>query len=105
MKYRILIIAIIFMVNILMLFGGIAFQKLLGVKNQYFLLLFTGLEMEIFGIYLFGTVYGMENLSVIGIIDLGHELFIWFILTDLLIVEKSSPAILKRLGNPLLHPL
>jgi predicted permease len=93
------IIVIIFLVNILMLFGGIGFQKLLGVQNQYFPFLFTGFEMGMLGIPLFGTVYGMENLSVIGIIDLGHELFIWFILTALLIGVKEKTRNFKKIGQ------
>jgi len=93
------IIMMVFMVNVLMLFGGIAFQKMLAVKNRYFPFLFTGFEMGMLGISLFGTVYGMKNLSVIGIIDLGHELFIWFILTALLIGVKEQSRNFKKIGQ------
>ena len=44
----------------------------------------TGFEFGMLGISLFGTAYGMDQVGVISVVGLPHELFIWFVFVTLL---------------------
>jgi predicted permease len=46
--------------------------------------LMTGFEFGMLGISLFGTAYGMNQVGVISVVGLTHELFIWFVFVTLL---------------------
>lgn len=46
--------------------------------------LMTGFEFGMLGISLFGTAYGMNQVGVISVLGLPHELFIWFVFVTLL---------------------
>lgn len=46
--------------------------------------LMTGFEFGMLGISLFGTAYGMNQVGVISVVGLPHELFIWFVFVTLL---------------------
>lgn len=96
------IVIIIILVNLLMLLAGKITGFVLKVKNPYFPLLFTGFEMGMLGISLFGTVYGMQNLTIFGILDLGQELFVWFILTALLMGIRDGSSDFKKIGTSFL---
>ena len=78
-----LIIPGIFILNILLLIAGKYISKLLGGKYSPFL--FTGFEYGMFAIAVFTAAYGTSSASYIAIIDLGHELFIWFIFVTVLL--------------------
>ena len=79
----ILIIPGIFILNIILLFTGKFISKLIGGKYSPFL--FTGFEYGMFAIAVFTAAYGTSAASYIAIIDLGHELFIWFIFVTILL--------------------
>ncbi len=79
-----LVILVIFLANILMLFLGRGFAGLFAVENPYFPLLFTGFEVGMLGIPLFGAVYGLENVKYMGVVQIGQELYVWFILLGLI---------------------
>jgi predicted permease len=78
------IVLIMFALNFLMLGIGRLLSVFIAAENVYFPLMFTGFEMGMLGFSLFGTVYGMEGLSAIGILDLGQEAYVWFVLTAFL---------------------
>ena len=82
-KYIVIITVILFL-NALMLGIGKAIQYLLKIDNPYFSLMFTGFEMGMLGFSLYGSVYGPESIGFIGVLDLGQEIFVWFILVSLL---------------------
>lgn len=46
--------------------------------------LFTGFELGMIGFALFSAVYGVAELPALGVLALGHEIFVWFILVTLL---------------------
>jgi len=93
-KY-IVIILIIFGLNILMLGIGRLLKILLKIDNKYFTIMFTGFEMGMLGFSLYGSVYGPENISYIGVLDLGQEIFVWFILTSILLSFQNTTINIK----------
>lgn len=92
-EYLVILIIVIF-VNLFMLYVGKFISPLFKKDDPYLKLLFTGFEMGMLGIPLFTAIYGTANVKFIGIIDIGHELFIWFILLGILLklrqVSKGS---------------
>ena len=70
------------------------FGRFLGPRVQpdhpYFKFLMTGFEYGMLGISLFGSAYGMGNIGVFAVVDLGHELFIWFAFLPLLLRERDG---------------
>lgn len=86
------IILIMFFVNLVMLVFGSIFHLFVAKSEPYFPLMFTGFEMGMLGFSLFGTVYGVQNLSTMGILDLGQELYVWFALATLLLHLRDGAA-------------
>jgi malate permease and related proteins len=76
---------------------GVALKPRLAPDRPYFPFMMTGFEYGMLGVSLFGSAYGLENLGYIAIMDLGHELFIWFVFLALLLARRdgaSSPVTL-----------
>jgi predicted permease len=65
-------------------------QKALGIQHVYFPFLVTGFEYGMLGISLFGTAYGLERIGYIAVVDLGHEIFIWFVFLALLLMRRDG---------------
>jgi malate permease and related proteins len=89
----ILFIPGILLLNVLLLYIGKLASRYTGGKYSSFL--FTGFEYGMFAIAVFTAAYGPESASYIAIIDLGHELFIWFIFVTVLLSvsgKKQSAA-------------
>jgi len=61
-----------------------------GADHEYFPFLMTGFEYGMLGISLYGSAYGLDKIGHIAIVDLGHELFIWFIFLALLIKKRDG---------------
>lgn len=82
---------------------GLLFGKWLAPHHPWFPFLFTGFEYGMLGVSLFGGAYGMEAVGYIAIVDLPHELFIWFVFAPMLMVRRdgrSNPsAILKMFAT------
>ncbi len=70
------------------------FGRFLGPRVQpdhpYFKFLMTGFEYGMLGVSLFGSAYGMAKFGVFAVVDLGHELFIWFAYLPLLLRERDG---------------
>lgn len=75
---------------ILLYLLGIGLHRLLKIKGEYFPFLMTGFEYGMMGVALFGAAYGLEQISKLAIIDLGHEIFIWFVYVALLIRKRDG---------------
>jgi hypothetical protein len=56
----------------------------------------TGFEFGMVGITLFGTAYGLDNVGYIAIVDLSHELFIWFVLVTILVAKRDGVSSFGR---------
>jgi predicted permease len=75
----------------LVLFGlGFLIRRTFNVSHPYFPFLITGFEYGMLGVSLFGSAYGLEKLGYIAVVDLGHEIFIWFIFLAALMVKRDS---------------
>jgi predicted permease len=60
------------------------------IRYSYFPYLTTGFEYGMLGISLFGAAYGVEKIGHIAVVDLGHEIFIWFVFLPLLLVKRDG---------------
>ena len=69
---------------------GIWLRPRLGGEHAYFPFLLTGFEYGMLGVSLFGSAYGLENIGTIAIVDLGHEVFIWFVFLALLLMRRDG---------------
>lgn len=76
-------------VCLLLLGVGELFRRLTR-GSAYQRLLFTGFELGMLGFALFTAVYGVAKLPALGVLALGHELFIWFVFASLLRIEASD---------------
>ncbi len=84
------IFALIFLLCVGLLGLGRLLRQWLNLPHPYFPFLITGFEYGMLGISLFGSVYGLENIGIIAVIDLGHELFIWFVFLALLLQQREG---------------
>lgn len=84
------IFGLIFLVCVALLWLGLFLKKQRQIPHPYFPFLMTGFEYGMLGISLFGSVYGLENIGYIAVIDLGHELFIWFVFLAFLLKEREG---------------
>ncbi|NWG16310.1 MAG: permease [Chloroflexi bacterium] len=62
----------------------------LRIEHPYFPFLMTGFEYGMLGVSLFGGAYGLEQIGYIAVVDLGHELFIWFVFLALLLMKRDG---------------
>lgn len=67
-----------------------AVNRLVAPSHPYFPFMATGFEYGMLGVALYGGVYGLENIKYIAVIDLGHEIFIWFIMLPFLLLKKQD---------------
>lgn len=59
-------------------------------EHEYFPFLMTGFEAGMLGISLFGTAYGLDRVGFLAVVDLGQELFIWFVFLALMLVKRDG---------------
>ena len=84
------IIAGMFLLNVLLLMFGKTAGKI-NRNNIYSPFLFSGFEYGMFAIGVFTAAYGENAIAPIAVVDLGHELFIWFVyVTALMSVSKKK---------------
>ncbi|WP_119067248.1 AEC family transporter [Aggregatilinea lenta] len=82
-----------------MLASSRAAQRRWSLPHLYFPFLMTGFEYGMIGVALFGSAYGLDRIGPLAVMDLGHELFIWFVfLTYMLSIRDGAqrPAQLAR---------
>lgn len=75
---------------LLLLGYGALLRRVFSIQHDYFPYLTTGFEFGMVGITLFGTAYGLENVGYIALIDLSHELFIWFVFVTMLVAKRDG---------------
>jgi predicted permease len=74
-----------------LLYGlGSLLRRRLNIQREYFPFLLTGFEYGMLGVSLFGSAYGLENIGYIAVVDLGHEIFIWFVFLALLLMRRDK---------------
>ena len=85
---------VIFLLCVGLLALGRFLRPRLAAQHPYFPFLMTGFEYGMLGVSLFGSAYGLESIGYIAVMDLGHELFIWFVLLAYLLMQRDG------LGSP-----
>ncbi len=88
-KY-LLVFALIFALNVTLFALGRVLKARLRVEYLYFPFLMTGFEYGMLGVSLFGSAYGLDKIGYIAVIDLGHELFIWFVFLAFLLMLRDG---------------
>jgi predicted permease len=86
----VLIFAAIFLLCVMLYIVGVEVAKHFGFSHPYFPFLMTGFEYGMLGVSLFGGAYGLDQIGYIAVIDLGHELFIWFVFLALLLRRRDG---------------
>ena len=88
-----------FTLCVLLFLLGKFLEKQFKIEHPYFPYLMTGFEYGMLGISLFGSAYGLERIGYFAVVDLGHEIFIWFVFLPLLLMKREgsqSPAIVGK---------
>ncbi len=80
----------ILVVCVVLWYYGVFARRALRLNQDYFPFLTTGFEFGMLGITLFGAAYGMQYVGYIAVVDLSHELFIWFVFVTLLIRKRDG---------------
>jgi predicted permease len=81
---------VIFFLCVVLYGLGRLMRPRLAPNQTYFPFLTTGFEYGMLGISLFASAYGLQNIGYIAVIDLGHEIFIWFVFLALLMMTRES---------------
>ncbi len=85
-----IIFVLIFSLCILLYIVGLGIQSRFSAGTEYFPFLTTGFEYGMLGISLFGAAYGVERIGYIAVVDLGHEIFIWFVMLPMLLLRRDG---------------
>ncbi len=85
-----LIFVVILLICVVMYGIGVTIRTRIGASREYYPFLMTGFEFGMVGIPLFGAAYGLEAVGYIAIVDLSHELFIWFVFVTLLRLRRDG---------------
>ncbi|TVR00381.1 MAG: hypothetical protein EA403_11635 [Spirochaetaceae bacterium] len=90
------IFATILIVCVVLWFYGVWSGRTVWRGRPYHPFLTTGFEFGMLGIPLFAAAYGMQYVGYIAIVDLSHELFIWFVFVTLLLRRRDGAASLAQ---------
>ena len=85
-----IIFLVLFFLCIALFFLGNILRKQFKIKYSYFPYLITGFEYGMLAVSLFGAAYGLDKIGYIAVVDLGHEVFIWFVFFPLLLVKRDG---------------
>jgi predicted permease len=80
---------------------GYGVERFLGRRRPVPFLM-TGFEFGMLGISLFGTAYGMQNVGVISVVGLPHEVFIWFVFVTLMRIRYGGSSSLSETARSFL---
>jgi len=96
------IFAFIFLLCVLLFLLGQFLKKQFNFRYSYFPYLTTGFEYGMLGLSLFGAAYGLEKIGYIAVVDLGHEIFIWFVFLPLLLIKRDGAQNPKAIAKSFL---
>ena len=88
-RYAVVVVTT-FLLGIVLFILGRALQPRFGAQHGYFPFLMTGFEAGMLGISLYGAAYGLDHVGSFAIVDLGHEIFIWFVFLALLLAKRDG---------------
>ena len=98
LKFLVVVLLVFGVCGLMILIGKIL-SRPLGIQSPYFSLMFGGFETGMLGYAIFISVYGIENIDKIAIIDLGQVLFVFFVLMALLIRQRDGTQEFGQLGR------
>ena len=84
------IVVVTFLLGVVLYILGRALQPRFGARHEYFPFLMTGFEAGMLGISLYGAAYGLEYVGSFAVVDLGQEIFIWFVFLALLLAKRDG---------------
>lgn len=93
------IFGLMFGLCVLLFLLGQLLKRQLKISQEYFPFLTTGFEYGMLGVSLFGSAYGLEKIGTIAVVDLGHEIFIWFVFLPLLLMKRDGRQSLGGIGR------
>lgn len=85
-----IIFLVLFLLCVALFFLGKIIKKQFKIQHAYFPYLLTGFEYGMLAVSLFGAAYGLDKIGYIAIVDLGHEIFIWFVFFPLLLAKRDG---------------
>jgi len=88
-RYAVVVVTV-FLLGIVLFLLGRALQPRFGAQHGYFPFLMTGFEAGMLGISLYGAAYGLDHVGSFAIVDLGQEIFIWFVFLALLLAKRDG---------------
>ncbi len=80
----------VFAANLIMMGGGFLVSPLLPTGKRYAPFLTGGMEYGMLGLALFSSLYGVAGLEYIAVVDLGHEIFFWFLLIPIFTAREEG---------------
>jgi predicted permease len=81
---------VIFLLSVALYILGRLLNPIVAPEYVYFPFVMTGFEYGMLGISLFASAYTLKNIHYIAVIDLGQEIFIWFVFLPLLLMKRDS---------------
>ena len=96
------IFVVLFLLCVALFFIGKIIKKQFNIRYSYFPYLITGFEYGMLAISLFGAAYGLDKIGYIAIVDLGHEIFIWFVFLPLLLIKRDGAQNPKEIAKSFL---
>ena len=100
-SYLIIFIVLFFLCIFLFQLGKLI-RKQFKIQYEYFPFLTTGFEYGMLAVSLFGAAYGLDKIGYIAVVDLGHEIFIWFVFLPLLLIKRDGAQKPKEIVNSFL---
>ena len=101
-----IVFLVTFTLCVFLYFLGRSIKQRFKISYAYFPYLVTGFEYGMLAISLFGAAYGLDKIGYIAVVDLGHEIFIWFVFLPLLLIKRDGARNPKEIVNPFYpHPL
>lgn len=91
------IFVVLFLLCVALFFLGKIIKKQFNIRYAYFPYLTTGFEYGMLAVSLFGAAYGLDKIGYIAVVDLGHEIFIWFVFLPLLLIKRDGAQDTKEI--------
>lgn len=93
------IFILIFLLCFLLYFLGLGIRSKFNVGTEYYPFLTTGFEYGMLGVSLFGAAYGVSRIGYIAVVDLGHEIFIWFVMLPMLLMKRDGAGNVRQVAK------
>ncbi len=101
-----LVFFMIFILLCILFFIGLVLNKIKLIAHPLIPFIVTGCSFGLFGIPLFSTVFGIENIEKLSILGVGHEFFIWIVFYPFMRFRFNNERFsIKKIGDMIKSPL